>query len=142
MNTIHKGACFCGAVTIEADGTPEAMGFCHCTSCRAWSAAPVTAFSLWRPDSVRVTGGADQLAAFARSPSSERHYCRRCGGHVLTRHPGMGLVDVYPAILPSLAFAPALHVNYAEHVLAIRDGLPKLKDFPAPLGGSGETMTE
>jgi hypothetical protein len=35
-----------------------------------------------------------------------------------------------------------LHVNYAETVLPIRDGLPKLKDFPAEFGGSGETMAE
>ncbi len=142
MNTTYQGACFCGAVTIEVSGAPAAMGYCHCNSCRAWSAAPVTAFSLWQPDSVRVTGGTEHLACFARSPASERHYCRRCGGHVMTRHPGMGLVDVYPAVLCSLAFVPALHVNYAETVLPIRDGLPKLKDFPAPLGGSGETMPE
>ena len=142
MNTTYKGACFCGAVTVEASGAPEAMGFCHCNSCRSWSAAPVTAFSLWKPDSVRVTGGAEQLASFAHSPASERHYCRRCGGHLMTKHPGMGLVDVYPAVISALAFAPTLHVNYAEHVLSIRDGLPKLKDFPAPLGGSGETMLE
>jgi hypothetical protein len=27
-------------------------------------------------------------------------------------------------------------------VLPIRDGLPKLKDFPAEFGGSGEAMAE
>jgi hypothetical protein len=27
-------------------------------------------------------------------------------------------------------------------VLPIRDGLPKLKDFPSELGGSGETLPE
>jgi hypothetical protein len=27
-------------------------------------------------------------------------------------------------------------------VLPMRDGLPKLKDFPAEAGGSGETITE
>jgi len=27
-------------------------------------------------------------------------------------------------------------------VLPMRDGLPKLKDFPAELGGSGEAMAE
>jgi len=33
-------------------------------------------------------------------------------------------------------------VNYAETVLPIKDGLPKLKDFPAELGGSGKTLPE
>jgi hypothetical protein len=51
-------------------------------------------------------------------------------------------VDVFAATIPTLAFAPGVHVNYAETVLPIRDGLPKLKDFPAEFGGSGEAMAE
>jgi len=35
-----------------------------------------------------------------------------------------------------------VHVNYAEAVLRMQDGLPKLKDFPAELGGSGEAVAE
>ena len=31
-----------------------------------------------------------------------------------------------------------MHVNYESTVLPMKDGLPKLKDFPAELGGSGE----
>jgi hypothetical protein len=60
----------------------------------------------------------------------------------MTDHPPLGLVDVFAATLPTLAFMPAVHVNYAETVLSIRDQLPKLKDFPAEFGGSGETMAE
>src|SRR4051812_48206859 len=138
----YQGSCFCGSVAIEAEGAPEAMGYCHCSSCRAWAAAPVNAFTLWKPDSVRVTKGAEHLAVFTRNPTSERQFCRKCGGHVMTWHPAFGLMDVYAATLPALAFAPALHVNYAESVLPIRDGLPKLRDFPAAMGGSGEMMSE
>jgi hypothetical protein len=138
----HKGACFCGAVTIEASGTPQAMGYCHCASCRSWSAGPVNAFSLWKPEAVRVTGGAEHLASFAKTAMSERQFCRLCGGHVMARHPTLDLVDVFAATIPSLAFAPSLHINYAESVLPMRDGLPKLKDFPQPFGGTGETMPE
>ena len=142
MSKMYKGACFCGAVTLEASGAPEAMGYCHCASCRAWAAAPVNAFTLWKPDTVRVTAGAEHLASVQKSPMSERQFCGKCGGHLMTRHAPLGLVDVYAAILPDLAFVPALHVNYAETVLPMRDGLPKLKDFPAPFGGSGETVPE
>jgi hypothetical protein len=73
---------------------------------------------------------------------SHRQYCRLCGGHLMTAHPPLNMVDVYAATLPTLAFAPQLHVNYAETVLPVRDGLPKLKDFPAEFGGSGELMRE
>ena len=142
MTQTYKGACFCGAVTLEATGTPEAMGYCHCRSCRSWSAGPVNAFTLWKPDAVRVTQGEGEIASYAQTPASERQYCRQCGGHLMTVHPGFGLVDVYAATLPDLPFKPVVHVNYAETVLPMKDGLPKLKDFPAELGGSGEMVAE
>jgi len=49
---------------------------------------------------------------------------------------------VYAAILPELPFEPALHVNYAERVLPIKDGLPKQKDLPKEMGGSGTIIAE
>ena len=60
----------------------------------------------------------------------------------MAEHAPLGLVDVYAASIPSLKFEPGVHVNYSETVLPFRDGLPKLKDFPAELGGSGETVPE
>jgi hypothetical protein len=60
----------------------------------------------------------------------------------MSNHPTADFTDVYAAILPDLKFEPALHVNYESTVLRIKDGLPKLKDFPAEMGGSGETLPE
>ena len=137
-----RGSCFCGAVEIEAEGAPEAMGYCHCESCRSWSASPVNAFSLWKPESVKVTKGAGNVGMFAKTPMSERQFCKTCGGHLMTNHPPLGMVDVYAATIPGLDFQPMLHVNYAEKVLSIRDGLPKMKDFPKEFGGSGDTLPE
>jgi hypothetical protein len=138
----YSGACFCGAVTVEVNGEPEAMGYCHCRSCRSWSAGPVNTFTLWKPEAVKVTAGAEHLATYQKTALSQRQYCTKCGGHLMTNHPPFGLVDVYAATLPDLDFRPGVHVNYAETVLPMRDGLPKLKDFPAELGGSGESVPE
>jgi hypothetical protein len=138
----HTGQCFCGAVEIEVTGAPEAMGYCHCGSCRSWSAAPVNAFTLWKPENVKVTKGAGHLGTVQKSPLSKRQFCTECGGHVMSEHPPLGLTDVYAAIIPTLQFAPGVHVNYAETVLPMKDGLPKLKDFPAEFGGSGALMAE
>ena len=138
----HVGSCFCGAVTLEVDGAPEAMGYCHCRSCRSWSGGPVNAFSLWKPEAVRVTGGGEHVAAYQKSAMSDRRFCARCGGHLMTVHAPLGLVDVFAATIPDLDFAPGVHVNYAETVLPMADGLPKFKDFPAEFGGSGETLAE
>jgi hypothetical protein len=69
MATTHKGECFCGAVNIEVSGEPEAMGYCHCRSCRSWSGGPVNAFTLWKPDAVRVTAGAEHVAMYQKQKS-------------------------------------------------------------------------
>jgi hypothetical protein len=138
----HLGSCFCGTVKLEVTGSPEGMGYCHCGSCRSWSAGPVNAFSLWKPEAVRITAGAEHVATYAKTPMSERKFCAKCGGHVMTNHPPLGLIDVYAATIPTLPFEPGLHVNYAETVLPMKDGLPKFRDFPAEVGGSGEAMAE
>lgn len=138
----HVGKCFCGAVTLEVTGAPEGMGYCHCDSCRSWSAGPVNAFSLWKPDAVKVTSGAEHVGMYHKTPNSERQFCTKCGGHLMANHPAMGMVDVYAATIPSLKFEPALHVFYGESVLHIKDGLPKFKDVPSEMGGSGEQLPE
>ena len=142
MSKMYKGRCFCGAVQIQVSGEPAAMGYCHCSSCRSWSAGPVNAFSLWKPDQVRVVEGAEHVAMFSKTAFSERQYCKKCGGHLMTDHPTIGLIDVYAATIPTLEFKPGVHINYAETVLPMRDGLPKLKDFPAEFGGSGQMVPE
>ena len=142
MAAVYTGECFCGAVKVEVTGAPEGMGYCHCRSCRSWSGGPVNAFSLWKPDAVKVTQGSEHVATYQKTPISQRQYCTKCGGHLMNAHPTLGLVDVFAATLPTLTFAPGVHVNYAETVLPMKDGLPKLRDFPAELGGSGEAIPE
>jgi hypothetical protein len=138
----HKGSCFCGAVEFVVSGEPTAMGYCHCESCRHWSAGPVNAFTLWDPQALQVTKGAGSIGTYNKTPNSFRKWCTLCGGHLFTEHPPMHLLDVYAAMLPTLAFAPALHVAYGEKVLSIKDGLPKQKDFPKEMGGSGVLLPE
>jgi hypothetical protein len=137
----YKGTCFCGAVEVTATGEPAATGYCHCESCRHWSAGPINAFTLWPPANVKVTKGADNGGKFAKTPRSIRQWCKTCGGHILTEHPA-GLTDVYAAILPKLKFSPGLHVFSEETVLRVTDGKPKQKDVPAELGGSGVLLAE
>ena len=139
---LYKGSCFCGAVEFTVSGEPAGMGYCHCDSCRHWSAGPVNAFTLWSPEAVKITQGADNIETYNKTPQSSRKWCKTCGGHLLTEHPEMGLIDVYAAVLPQLPFQPGVHVNYQESVLHVRDGLPKMKDMPEEMGGSGDTLAE
>jgi hypothetical protein len=138
----HQGQCFCGTVEFTVSGEPVAMGYCHCESCRHWSAGPVNAFTLWQPEALKVTKGADHIGSYNKTANSFRKWCTKCGGHVFTDHPPMKLVDVYAAKLPTLDFRPSVHVAYGERVLSIKDGLPKQRDFPKEMGGSGVLLPE
>ena len=142
MGNAYNGSCFCGAVRFTVSGAPDAMGYCHCESCRSWSAGPVNAFSLWKRDAVQITRGADNICTFNKTPVSYRKWCKTCGGHLFTDHPAWGLTDVYAAVIPEFPYAPAIHVNYQEARLRIKDGLPKMKDVPKEMGGSGVTLAE
>lgn len=138
----YVGSCFCGAVQLTVIGGPVVMGYCHCESCRKWSAGPVNAFTLWKPEAVKVTRGADNIGTYNKTPNSYRKWCKTCGGHLFTEHPGMALTDVYAATIPQFPYQASVHVNYQETVLHINDGLPKIKDVPKEMGGSGISVAE
>jgi hypothetical protein len=140
QNKTYRGKCFCGAVEIAVSGQAAGMGYCHCSSCRHWSAGPINAFTLWHPESVTVTKGADQIGTYNKSANSFRKWCQSCGGHLMTEHPQWGLVDVYAAVIPDFPFKAGVHVNYQEAVLRVDDGVPKQKDLPAEMGGSNELV--
>ncbi len=138
----YHASCFCGAVKFTVTSTPVLEAYCHCDSCRQWSAGPVSAFTLWKPETVTVTQGEDNIGDYNKTPGSTRKWCKTCGGHLFTEHPEMGLIDVPSATIPDYLFKPTLHVNYQESVLHLKDGLPKMKDLPKEAGGSGELIAE
>ena len=138
----YTGSCFCGAVTLEATGSPEAMGYCHCRSCRSWSGGPVNAFTLWKPEAVRVTKGAEHLATFSEDPDERAPVVRQMRRPRDGQSPAARPRRRVRRDAPDPHLHPGVHVNYAETVLPMRDGLPKLKDFPAEFGGSGEVIAE
>ena len=142
MSATYKGSCFCGGVEIEVTGEPVGMGYCHCGDCRSWAAAPVNAFSLWKPEQVRVTKGEELINSFHKTERSYRKFCKTCGGHLMTDHPNWKLVDVYAATIPGFKHQAGVHVHYQESVLPMRDGVAKMKDLPAEMGGSGQTIAD
>ena len=93
----YKGGCFCGAVELTVSGEPAVMGYCHGDSCRHWAAAPVNAFTLWRPEAVQVTRGADNIGTHSKTPRSNRKWCKTCGGgHRSPRGPHRMLTQRLP----------------------------------------------
>jgi len=138
----YRGQCFCGTVQFTVSGEPAGMGYCHCESCRSWSGAPVNAFTLWKPEALHVTRGADDIGTYNKTPHSYRKWCTSCGGHLFTEHPGLELIDVYAAVIADFPYEPGVHVHYPESRLRMKDGLPKQKDLPGEMGGSGISVAE
>lgn len=91
---------------------------------------------------MKVVKGADKLGMYKRTENSHRQFCTSCGAAVLVGHPSLGMVDVPAGAIVGFAYQPTLHVHYGEKVMAMRDGLPKFKDFPKEFGGSGEQASE
>jgi hypothetical protein len=136
----YSSSCFCGKVKFTVSGEPQAAGYCHCSDCRSWAAAPVNAFTLWTPEAVKFTRGEDQVGVYNKSEKSFRKFCKACGGHLMTVHPHWNLVDVYAGVIADFPFKPGVHVHYRESVLPMNDGLPKMSDLPKEMGGSGTLL--
>ena len=137
-----KGGCFCGAVELRVTGEPSAMGYCHCKDCAAWSATPINSYSFWEPDQIEITKGIENIKTFSKTDHSKRKFCKKCGGHLMTEHPGSNVVDIFAVILEGFLFEPAIHVNYESKTVSVKDGLPKFKDLPEEFHGSGEILPE
>jgi len=45
---VYKGSCFAARFNSQLVA-PAGMGYCHCESCRKWSAGPVNAFTAVEP---------------------------------------------------------------------------------------------
>jgi len=137
-----SGGCFCGSVEIEVKSKPVLAGFCHCEDCARWAAAPLNAFNLFHPEDVIIKKGDEHIETYNKTEKSFRKYCKKCGGHLMTDHPQMKLIDVYASVLDGFSHEPEIHVYYGEGIVKMKDGLPKFKDLPEEAGGSGDTLPE
>jgi hypothetical protein len=70
--TTYNGECFCGAVKVEVSGRAGSYGVLSLPIMRSWSGGPVNAFTLWKPDAVRITAGAEHVGMYKKTPASER----------------------------------------------------------------------
>jgi hypothetical protein len=46
------------------------------------------------------------------------------------------------AVIPEFPYRASVHVHYGETKLRIKDGLPKLRNVPKEMGGSGVDVAE
>ena len=138
----YDGSCFCGAVEFTVTGAPVSMGYCHCNSCRHWSAAPLIPSPCGSQKTLELRGEKKILGPLAKRRKAIASGARHAAVTSLRIHPELGLIDVYAAAIPGVPFIPGLHVNYSETKLPIGTVFFKLKDFPHGFGGSGIEVVE
>jgi len=78
------GNCLCGSLAYEADELAGPITHCHCRTCqKAHSAAFATTARVAR-EAFRWTAGSELKGAYASSPGKLRHFCTRCGSHIIS----------------------------------------------------------
>mmetsp|Transcript_3572 Transcript_3572/g.8470 ORF Transcript_3572/g.8470 Transcript_3572/m.8470 type:complete len:155 (+) Transcript_3572:23-487(+) len=150
------GSCGCGAVGFEYDSTvapPLFSALCHCRSCRLGvPGVAVHILGIPKP-AFKITKGEDNLVEWNASESSARFFCKTCGTRVIQGPKGGPFYGTFPTLYevgrsepaPALpeSFAPKVHAWFSHATapeLFKNDGLPKFKDFPKEMGGTGEMM--
>ena len=87
-----------------------------------------------------MTKGADQIGSYHKLPQSERKWCKQCGGHLFTDHPGWSLVDIYAAVIPIEADRLGLVRDEVE-LPVDQDVLPERAGDRARCGGEAHAAS-
>jgi hypothetical protein len=127
-----EGGCLCGAVRYRAEGEASNATFCHCSTCRKASGAPVVAWVTFPLLGFTFVTGTP--SEYRSSIKVVRTFCGACGTPLTFRHTDYPtLIDVTTCSLdaPQL-FAPVDH-TFASHKLGwmvVNDHLPTRADRP------------
>jgi hypothetical protein len=78
-----KGSCLCGAVEYEVDGLAGPIVHCHCHSCQKAHAAAFSSTARANRADFRWLHGQSWVGAYQSSPGKLRHFCKRCGSHLI-----------------------------------------------------------
>jgi hypothetical protein len=135
-----KGSCLCGAVAYEATALAGPIGHCHCRTCRkAHSAAFATTARVRRAD-FAWTRGEEIQTAFESTPGKLRHFCPRCGSHLVAEWKDADYVILrIGSVDEGLSDMPVVHIwtSHQPYWDVSTDGLPRFPEAaphhpPAP----------
>lgn len=127
------GRCYCGAVTIAADGPAQTVTYCHCADCRRVTGAPVTAFAAVAKGAVALSAESQgTIRHVSHSEGVERWFCGSCGSPLKAWFAYLPNQDYLPlGILDQAPDMPPEHhcyVGAAMPWLSLDDGLPRSDD--------------
>eukprot|EP00930_Biecheleria_cincta_P040451 TRINITY_DN27715_c0_g3_i2.p1 TRINITY_DN27715_c0_g3~~TRINITY_DN27715_c0_g3_i2.p1 ORF type:complete len:433 (+),score=73.25 TRINITY_DN27715_c0_g3_i2:44-1342(+) len=142
-----EARCLCSAVRIKITGAPQFVGLCHCIDCRTWTGGvghlavvvPMEQASIQSGEFVNFEGTKVRI-----QDKGFRNNCSKCYSCVFSKHvdiSGGTSIEICAGLFPK-AFPLQAHMFYQQRIMSIKDGVPKLKDRPKELGGSGRRLVQ
>ena len=134
MSTLPEqasGGCLCGAARYRVEGPPLSTIYCHCTSCRKHTGAPVVALAGYKRAQVSYSEGAPKM--FESSPGVGRAFCGDCGTPLTWEGDGGEHGPLVEFLISTFDnpddFAPACHIHHGERIawFETADKLPRYR---------------
>lgn len=120
----YEGGCLCGRVRYEARGEVTNLCFCHCSSCRRATGAPMVPWSTFAAANFSIVQG--RLAEYSSSPRVTRGFCAECGTSLTYRHDDRSVeIDVTLSTMDDPgALVPEVHIWVEDKLpwVVIADG--------------------
>ena len=84
------GSCHCGAITFEAELSPENVGICHCTDCQALSASAFRTIGVLNAGDFHLLSGEPKIYIKTGDSGNKREqaFCGNCGSGLYAANPG------------------------------------------------------
>lgn len=128
-----RGSCLCGGVTYAVGRLSGPIVHCHCHTCRKSHAAAFTSTARVDRENFQWLQGEDLLACFESSPGKLRHFCTRCGTHLIAQRPAQAHVILRVATLDvDPGSTPQAHIWTSHQVpwLAWDGDIPAYEELP------------
>jgi hypothetical protein len=127
----YEGSCLCGRVGYQARGEVTNLCFCHCSSCRRATGAPMVPWGTFSAANFSIVRG--RLAEYRSSPKVTRGFCAECGTSLSYRHDDRsGEIDVTLSTLDAPGvLVPEVHIWVEDKLpwVVIADGRAQFARF-------------
>jgi len=130
---VLTGSCLCKGVAYEVDAVPGAIVHCHCETCRKTHGSAFSSVSSVPRDKFRWTRGKELLSSYESSSGKFRHFCSRCGSHIVAERTNRDTVLLRLGCLDTpILERPKLHMWRSESASWFdpKDQLPEFPEAP------------
>lgn len=130
-----RGSCHCGAVRYEIDALASPIGHCHCRTCQKVQGAAFATTARVDRMAFRWTAGEDALTHYASTPGKLRHFCSRCGSHLMAEWTEQPAVIVRVATLdddPGQRPAVRIWTSHEQPWTTETEALPRMAEGLVP----------